>query len=82
MNESSRHNQNRRQLFAGVLRYAALGLLAAGGAALIAKRRYLIRKGVCINSGICNGCAILRQCALPEALSAKKISAGVNSGRR
>ncbi|MHC4680269.1 MAG: hypothetical protein ACYTEK_16405, partial [Planctomycetota bacterium] len=61
---------------------ATLGLLAAGGAALVAKRHRLVREGICINGGICGGCTILRQCALPKALLAKKVPAGVNSGRR
>lgn len=82
MNERPRQNQSRRELFAGVLRYAAMGLLATGGAVLFAKRRRLLREGICINDRFCDGCAILQQCTLPRALSAKKIPAGVNSDGR
>jgi hypothetical protein len=82
MSEHSGDNQSRRELFAGALRYATLGLMTAGGAALFAKRRRLLREGICINDRFCAGCAILQQCALPEALSAKRIPAGVNSEAR
>lgn len=82
MSERPGRNQNRRELFAGALRYAALGLLTVGGAVLFAKRRRLLREGVCINDRFCAGCAILQQCALPEAASAKKVQAGVDSDGR
>jgi len=82
MNQRPRQNHSRRELFAGALRYAALGLLTAGGAVLFAKRRRLLREGVCINDRFCDGCAILQQCALPGALSAKKVLTGANSGGR
>lgn len=73
--------QNRRQLLAGVLRYAVLGLLTAGGAVIFAKRRRLLREGKCINDGICTGCEVLERCALPAALSARNTSAGVENDR-
>ncbi|MHC4329761.1 MAG: hypothetical protein ACYSWW_16730 [Planctomycetota bacterium] len=73
--------QNRRQLLAGALRYAALGLLTAGGAGIFAKRRRLLREGKCINDGICTGCEVLERCGLPAALSARETSAGVENDR-
>ncbi|TKJ37336.1 MAG: hypothetical protein CEE38_07480 [Planctomycetes bacterium B3_Pla] len=74
-------SQNRRELFAGVLRYVALGLLTAGGAGIVAKRRRLVREGKCINSGHCTGCEVLERCGLPAALSARETSAGVENDR-
>lgn len=82
MSQRPRQNHSRRELFAAALRYAALGLLTAGGAALFAKRRRLLREGICVNDQFCAGCEILERCALPRALSAKKVLAGVNSGGR
>jgi hypothetical protein len=82
MSERPRQNHSRRELFAGALRYAAMGLLTTGGAVLVAKRRRLLREGICINNRLCDGCAILQQCTLPVALSAKKISVGVSSDGR
>jgi hypothetical protein len=82
MSERPQQNRSRRELFAGALRYAALGLLAVGGTVLFAKRRRLLQEGACINDRLCAGCAILQQCTLPRALSAKKIPVGVNSGGR
>lgn len=73
--------QNRRELFAGALRYVALGLLTAGGAGIFAKRRRLVREGKCINSGLCTGCEVLERCGLPAALSARNASAGVDNDR-
>ena len=82
MSERSRQNQSRRELCLGAMRYATLGLLATGGAALFAKRSRLRREGVCINDRLCAGCSILGHCTLPEALSAKKVLNGANSGGR
>ncbi len=82
MSERPQQNHSRRELFASVLRYAALGLLAVGGTVLFAKRRRLVQEGICINNRLCDGCAILQECTLPGALSAKKIQAGVNSDGR
>lgn len=82
MTERPREDPSRRELFAGALRYAALGLVATGGAALFAKRRRLLRDGVCINDRLCDGCAIFPQCELPQAMSARKIQSGVNGGGR
>lgn len=64
--------QNRRHLFIGAARYAALGLLCAGAALLAAKRYWLKRRGVCINDGLCRGCKVLKTCRLPLALAAKR----------
>jgi hypothetical protein len=82
MSERPRQNHSRRELFAGALRYAALGLLTTGGAVLFAKRRRLLREGICINDRFCDGCTILQQCTLPKALSAKKVLTGASSGGR
>ncbi len=72
--------QSRRRIFAGALRYAALGVLAAGGFFVGVKRRRLLRQGKCINGGPgqlgCRGCGVLQQCGLPRALSAKKVLGG------
>ncbi len=82
MRKKSGEFLSRRELFAGALRYAALGLMAAGGAALFAKKQRLMRKGQCTNSGICAGCKALEQCNLPQALSARRTLAGVDNGKR
>ena len=82
MRNRSGQAHSRRELFAGALRYAALGFLATGGAVLYAKRRRLVREGICINDGTCDGCDILKQCGLPQALLARKVLVGVNSGGR
>ena len=73
---------SRRELFAGALRYAALGLMATGGAVLFAKRRRLLREGKCVNEGICAGCKVLEQCSLPQALSARRTLTGVDNGKK
>jgi hypothetical protein len=74
--------RNRRELFAGALRYVALGLMAAVSAALFAKRQKLVRKGECINSGICTGCKVLKKCSLPRASSARRGLVGVDNDKR
>ena len=63
--------QNRRQLFASVLRYAALGVLGIVGGSVFAKRRRLVKNGICINHQICRNCGVFEECDLPPALSAK-----------
>ena len=72
--------QSRRQLLAGVLRYATLGLLGVAGGFVVAKRRRLVREGKCINSGICRGCEIFEKCGLPQALSAKEVLGRIDDG--
>ena len=72
--------QSRRQLLAGVLRYATLGLFGAVGGSVVAKRRRLVREGKCINSGICRGCEVFERCGLPQALSAKQVLARIDDG--
>jgi hypothetical protein len=74
--------RSRRELFAGALRYAGLGLMATASAALFAKRRRLVRNGRCISSGICAGCKVLQDCSLPQAASAKETLAGVDNGKK
>ena len=81
MSKQLGHVQSRRQLLAGVLRYISLGFVAAGGGALFAKRRRLVREGKCINKGICRGCEVFDKCGLPQALSAKDVLAGIGNGR-
>ena len=63
--------QNRRQLFTSLLRYAALGVLGAVGGSVLAKRRRLVKNGICINRQICASCGIFKECSLPPALSVK-----------
>jgi len=75
--------RSRRELFAGALRYAALGLMAAASVALYVKRQRIVRKGRCINSsGICAGCKVLEQCSLPQAVSARQTPTGVDNDKR
>jgi hypothetical protein len=63
--------QNRRQLFTSVLRYATLGVLGVVGGSVFAKRRRLVKNGICINRQICGSCGVFEECGLPPALSAK-----------
>jgi len=64
--------QSRRELFAGVTRYATLALMGVVGGSILAKRSRLVREGKCINNGICKGCKVFEKCILPQALSAKE----------
>jgi len=73
--------QSRRELFAGIFRYLALGLLGTVGGTTIAKRHRLFREGKCINRGICRGCKVFQECSLPQALSAKENPA-INCGAK
>jgi len=81
---------SRRNLLAGIARYAALGTLGAIGGAVFAKRRRLvqgprlagIQDGICINRGICSGCGILEQCGLPPALSEKQLVTRIDDERK
>jgi hypothetical protein len=77
----SEESHSRREMFAGALRYTALGLMASASAMLFAKRQRLIRQGLCINSGICAGCEVLENCGLPLAVSARQDLAGANNGK-
>ena len=63
--------QNRRQLFTSVLRYVALGVLGAVGGSAFAKKRRLVKNGICINREICRSCGVFEECSLPPALSEK-----------
>ena len=54
-----------------VLRYLALGGLAAVTATLLARRA----TGQCVNEGVCRGCLAYEDCELPRALSAKQAPA-------
>ncbi len=80
MRECFRQVQDRRQLLAGVLRCATLGLLGTAGGSALIKRRRLMREGKCINRGICRGCETFEKCGLPQALSAKEVLASLNEG--
>lgn len=71
MNRQCEKVKNRRQLFTSVLRYAALGVLGVVGGSVFAKRRRLVKNGICINREICKSCGIFQECGLPPALSAK-----------
>ena len=72
MKKDFKQMHSRRELFAGIFRYATLGLLGMVGGSVVAKRRKLVREGKCINSGICRGCEVFERCSLPQALSAKE----------
>ena len=63
--------QSRRQLFTSVLRYTTLGVLGVIGGSVFAKKRRLLRNGICINREICASCGVFEECSLPPALSAK-----------
>ena len=81
MKKHSEQFHSRREIFAGALRYAALGLMASASAMLFAKRQRLVRRGLCINSGICAGCEVLENCSLPLAVSARENLAGTENGK-
>ena len=81
MRKYSKKFQSRREMLAGALRYAALGLMALVSAAIFVKRKRLVKQGLCINSGICDGCEILENCGLPLAVSARQILMGTNNGK-
>ena len=82
MSEHPGEVRSRRELFAGALRYAALSLIAACGAAVFAKRRRLVREGKCVNAGICAGCRVFERCDLPEALTARQTREGDNNDKK
>ncbi len=67
--------QNRRNLLAGVLRYATLGLVGFIAGSAFTKRRRLLKEGKCIDRGICGGCELYGDCQLPQALSRKQVLA-------
>ena len=73
MNEEREKEQNRREFFAGLLRYSTLGLLGAISGAVFVKRGRLLKDGICVNQGICKGCRIFDQCDLPLAVSEKHL---------
>lgn len=72
---------NRRQLFAGMLRWTALGAVALTGGSAFVKRRRFVREGKCINRGMCDDCLALADCGLPAALSLKQIREKGDHGR-
>jgi len=74
--------RSRRELFAGALRYAALGLMTAASAALFVKRQRLVRDGKCVNEGICAGCKVFQKCSLPRAASVRQTLEGVDNGKK
>jgi hypothetical protein len=74
MSENPEQTKNRREFFTDVFRYATLGAIGAIGGAVFAKRRKLLKDGICINERVCNGCGIYEQCNLPPALSKKQLS--------
>lgn len=69
LNDNIQKN-NRREFFNHALRYAATGLLAVFGGAIYAKRRKLIRQGICINDNFCADCELFNECGL----SAKQLT--------
>ncbi|MBN1818408.1 MAG: hypothetical protein JW828_13690 [Sedimentisphaerales bacterium] len=73
-------NKSRRTLLAGTLRIAALGLISAGAAGAVVKRRRLLRDGKCLNRGICKDCGLFQECGLPRALSVRQAAKGTNHG--
>lgn len=71
---------NRRQLLAGVLRYATLGLLMGVAGYICAKRRRLLESDKCVNFGLCRRCGVFGRCNLPLALQARKDLMGADNG--
>jgi hypothetical protein len=71
LKENPQQNQNRRELIVRALRYASIGLLAALGGSVFAKRYRLMKRGECVNRDLCADCEFLQDCELPQALSAK-----------
>ena len=63
---------NRREFFAGVLRYGTLACLAGAGGLAVVKRQRIVREGRCVNDGLCLGCAVYSGCDLPAALEARQ----------
>ena len=64
--------ENRRDFFRSLGRYAALGLIGVGGGVL-ASRRGVDREGHrCQNRSVCCNCGVFGDCRLPAALSAKQ----------
>jgi hypothetical protein len=57
----------RRDLLSGTFRWGTLGLIGVAGAWVAAKRRRLVRQGLCENDSACAGCPALAQCGLPAA---------------
>ncbi len=82
MSKDLGQTRSRRQLLAGVLRYATLGMLGTAGGFVVARRRKLGREGKCINRGVCRGCEVFEKCGLPQALSAKQVLARIDDGRK
>lgn len=82
MNRHAEGARCRRELVLGTFRYVALGLLTAGGAVLVTKRRQRVREGRCVDSGLCDRCKVLEQCGLPQAVSARKALIGINHGKK
>ena len=64
MDENTRNKKSRREFFNQALRYAATGLLAVLGGVIYAKRRKLIRQGICINDNLCAECELFNECEL------------------
>ncbi|MBN1127256.1 MAG: hypothetical protein JXA82_19805 [Sedimentisphaerales bacterium] len=73
-------NKSRRKLLTRTLRYATVGLISAGTAGAVIKRRRLRREGKCLNRGICKNCAVFEDCGLPRALSVRQATKGCNHG--
>ncbi len=64
--------QNRREFFRALGRYAALGALTAVGV-VIGRRKGSSQDGErCINKSVCSRCGVFTGCKLPAAKSAKK----------
>ncbi len=82
MSENPKKEQTRREFFMDVFRYATLGAIGVISGAVFAKRRKLLKDGVCINQGMCSGCGIFEQCNLPPALSEKQFITRVDNERK
>ena len=82
MGEDFAKIKSRRQMMAGVLRYAALGLVGYFAGSAIVKRRRLIKEGKCTDRGICGDCKVYESCQLPAALSKKEFFHRKNNANR
>jgi len=74
--------QNRRQLFTSVLRYATLGVLGAVGGFTYAKRRRLVKNGICINRQICGAVEYLKNAVYLRLCRLRRTLKRINDGRK
>jgi hypothetical protein len=82
MDRDFTQEQTRREVFAVVLRYAALGAMTAIGYLVSVRRGGLVRRGGCAGAKFCSECAMLKKCNLPQALAVKEILMRIENVRK